>query len=728
MSFRHEVYGQSQLHTYAFKVLARDENNDVLDECTTESQEFKPLEIQCKLNNSLDLQHVPQGTGVPQFSFSVANCPSEGCPYTLRYPSDFGLNPVTDVVVSSDDPTQIHPSGSINTPENKLSKGIYEYQLDVMGQSCPSGNVFEVVGEPAKGTCSNQQIVPREDGEYFEADVTFEDGGYWNGTILDSVTVVYTDPLGNVMNVKTEKNEKGSQTYEFKKEVTVSHKLPAGMSTCNQGVCNYIVVFKIYGDKECSKMWTARKIMSISSSGCITESITGQNPLNEVSFTPVIGGCEDGGCTWALSGASSAFGGSGYDGKQTLTFSDPSAAGTKTYQFHVSPTDAREISSQSQSCSFSVTYTNDALDVGNCGFVDGSYEWGDSAKFSFETNCAGCNYSLKPVTGSAISATTDLTAGARTETIPFRVSKQELYELTVNGKKINECARTPIFKMIEPNCSVDKNALYKNEATTFRASFDVCKDNPGCDWTWELKKNEGNSTGDVSMVNNGNINSRNSIAQNIVGGGTYALYINDRKECEVTVTDKGDAPVSSVEGCHFGAASYAYGATGVKFVVDKLSANDESWTIKKGNSTFAIGTGLNMIDGMFSAPGPSDFKVTKSTAGTYKFELSPSGKRCTAELDVQLPTVSCKLSSYRDWGIKKYKVDVTASNCENGCEYKLYRAKNRPNNYDNASEYKETVESGTIYNSSKTVKNVGDYWFRVVVLENGNEIAVGTCK
>ena len=726
--FQHEVYGQSQLHTYAFKVLARDENNDVLDECTTEAQEFKPLEIQCKLNNSLDLQYVPQGTGVPQFSFSVANCPSEGCPYTLRYPSDFGLNPVTDVVVSSDDPTPIHPSGSINTPENKLSKGNYEYQLDVMGHSCPSGNVFEVVGEPEKGTCSNERIVHKEDGEYFEADVTFADGGYWNGTILDSVTVVYTDPLGNVMNVKTEKNEKGSQTYEFKKEVTVSHKLPAGMSTCNQGVCNYIVVFKIYGDDECSYPWTARKIMSISSSGCITESITGQNPLNEVSFTPVIGGCEDGGCTWALSGASSAFGGSGYDGKQTLTFSDPSAAGTKTYQFLVSPTDAREISSQSQSCSFSVTYTNDALDVGNCGFVEDSYEWGGQARYSFTTNCANCSYSLKSASGFAVSGTTNTTAGSSTETESFRVSKQEKFELTVNGKKIDECARTPIFKMIEPNCSVDKNALYKNEATTFRASFgNVCKDNSGCDWTWELKKNEGNSTGDVSMVNNGNINSRNSIAQNIVGGGTYALYINDRKECEVTVTDKGDAPVSSVEGCHFAAASYAYGATDAKFVIDKLSANDESWTIKKGSSTFASGTGLNKIDDMFTASGSNDFKVAKSTAGTYKFELSPSGKSCTAELNVQLPTVSCKLSSYRDWGIKKYKVDVTASNCKNGCLYILYKSKDEPSNESNPNEYEKKLQEGTIYNT-ETAKDVGNKWFRVVLVENGSEIAVGTCK
>ena len=701
--FQHEIYGQSQVHTYAFKVRARDENGDVLDECATEPVEIKPLEIQCQV--SPDVQ--AQGTGVPFFKFKVDNCPSDGCPYKITYPTEFGLAPDSGVVESNLQ-FETHPGGSINTPDNKLPKrDDYTYNLDVMGHSCPSGYQFEVVGEPEKGTCSNERIVHKEDGEYFEADVTFADGGYWNGTILDSVTVVYTDPLGNVMNVKTEKNEKGSQTYEFKKEVTVSHKLPAGMSTCNQGVCNYIVVFKIYGDDECSYPWTARKIMSISSSGCITESITGQNPLNEVSFTPVIGGCEDGGCTWALSGASSAFGGSGYDGKQTLTFSDPSAAGTKTYQFLVSPTDAREISSQPQSCSFSVTYTNDALDVGNCGFVDGSYEWGDSAKFSFETNCAGCNYSLKPVTGSAISATTDLTAGARTETIPFRVSKQELYELTVNGKKIDECARTPTFKMIEPNCSVDKNALYKNEATTFRASFgNVCKDNPGCDWTWELKKNEGNSTGDVSMVNNGNINSRNSIAQNIVGGGTYALYINDRKECEVTVTDKGDAPVSSVEGCHFGAASYAYGATGVKFVVDKLTANNESWTITKGNSVIANGSNLSKNGDSFEIPF-ANFTANSGTAGTYVFKMVNSETNrensCTASLNVndQRALKSCDRNRSGKITKRKYSLSIEAEGCESGCRIK-YKKRG-----ESAKEY--------IIHNSETINGISndDYevWF-----------------
>ena len=705
--FQHEIYGQSQLHTYAFKVIARDENNDVLDECTTTEKEVKPLEIQCYVNNSMDLQHVPQGDGVPQFSFKVENCPEEGCSYTLRYPPKFGLDPVTDVIFSNSAPTQIPLGGSVNTPEEKLSKGNYEYQLDVMGQSCPSGNVFEVVGEPAKGTCSHQQIVSREDGEYFEADVTFEDGGYWNGTILDSVTVVYTDPLGIVMNVKTEKNEKGSQTYKFKKEVTVSHKLPAGMSTCNQGVCNYIVVFKIYGEKECSKMWTARKIMSISSSGCITAPITNQDPSSKVSFTPVIGGCEDGGCSWTLTGASQPFGGSGYNGTDALTFSDPGAAGTKTYQFRVFPTDSKELSSEPQSCDFSVTYKPEATQVQNssCYFTSNEIVWGDAATYSFTTNCASCNYSFKSATNAGISSgTTSATAGDATVTLPFKVSKEEPFILTINGKKINECTKTPTFKKIVPSCSVDKSALYNNEKTTFRASFDICKEGSGCNWTWKLMKNQGNSTSETSSrVNSGEVNSKNDIAQEITGGGTYTLYINDREECEVFVTDKGNAPNSSVDNCHFESDPYSYGANNVKFIVGSVTAYNESWTVKKGNTTVALGSNLSKNGAQFEIPF-ANFTANSGTSGTYTFEMSNSEtqsvKRCTATLNVNTPTVTCtktcdKKNNGRCKTPANYRLVVQATGCEYGCSYTI-----------NWSPSRQTKAS-SIGSSPVTIKKVG---------------------
>ncbi len=704
--FKHEVYGQSLAHTYAFKIAARDEKGDVLGECTTDPAEYEPLEIQCYVNNSVDLQYVPQGTGVPQFSFSVANCPPEGCPYTLRYPSKFGLNPVNGVIISNAGLTQMHPSVSINTPENKLSKDVYEYQLDVMGHSCPSGYKFEVVGEPEKGTCSNPRIVTEEDGKYFKADVTFGDGGYWNGTILDSVKVVYTDPLGNVISVNSQ--QVGTpQTYEYQREVTVSHKLPAGMSECSQGVCNYIVVFKIYGDgdEECSHLWTARKITSMNTSGCLAAPITNQDPSNVVSFTPVIGGCEDGNCNWTIStsGGKELDRGSGYNGHSTLSFSDSGAAGTRLYNFHVFAQD--QDASYTGGCDFSVTYKPEATEISYCGFGS-TTTWGGEATLSFTTNCADCQYTIKSALGNLVSSGKTDPTGNSSIDVSFNIYKDEPYEVAINGKT---CEAKPFFSydnIVECSFVDDQGStideIASNKTAQFKVRFNKCH-NGSCQWNANLKHNAGNTIGNAGSLSGWPhiITSSNDLFVDIPGSGTYTLEFNDHVVCSKTLNEK--AYLGDVGSCSFNKAEYAYGETGIKFKVNGLTAENERWIITNSAGTIITEGNSGMYNNSnLTINMPPSFIANNENKGTYEFRLTEGDVSCPVnpELKVKTPRVSCDrqcnkaLIGSKCSLIPNYRLQIDVTNCAN-CSYVVKEGSN-------------FVTSGNISTSTTISKNISD--------------------
>ena len=722
------VYGQFTTRNYAFKVVAKDVDGTVMDECQTAPKTIDPIEINC----SLTADTVEQGFGVPMFEFDISNCPPEGCPYTITYPADFGVDPETGVYIPGDHYQNCppNPNGSgrscsaINSEQEKLvARSAYAYNLDVMGHSCPFGsNEFYVAPEPDKGTCNDHKI---ENG-YFVAHVGFTQGNYWKGSIAGSARIVYTDMIGNVIDVenqhigtnalhKDSSQVFGSETLKTE-DAELRYKLPESMFKCSKGVCTYLVTLLLYGGDYCSEQWKVRAMSNLNSN---CPSIDNQDPTTDVSFRPIMSGCEDDTvCVWSVwKNGTRIGGGSGYNGTSTLTFSDYGSVGTKTYRFKVSAND--EYTTALDSCDFNVTYTNDALSVENCGFMNAA-EWGGTAEYTFRTNCTNCDYEIRAASGAGFSGKTSAIENDAND-VSFTVSKQEVFELTVNGKKIDDCSRTPTFAAVETHCDIGngKTELYSDEKATFKATFSACSDG-SCDWPWSLKKND-------EEIYSGSVKSNGSIEKEITGGGTYALYLNGSNDaaCTIDVTDNGATP-SGVGSCRFEKTTYSYNEGNVKFIAENVYARNESWTIKNGSTTFANESGLNKTNETFTASG-GNFKVTKSTAGTYKFELSPSGKSCTAELKMNLPTIGCSLNSYFDW-YKRYKVDVSASGCQYGCEYKVYKAKNRPNNYDNASEYKEVIGNGTIYNSSITVKDVGDKWFRVVLLENGNEIAVGTCK
>ncbi|WP_297944161.1 hypothetical protein [uncultured Fibrobacter sp.] len=674
------VYGQNIVRNYAFKVVARDDDGEVMDSCVTPVKTVDPLEIHC----STTPDTVESGMGVSPLTFRVENCPPEGCDYTIEYPPEFNLETKSgkymggEIVHCPDENCM-----KFNTSNNKLpsTPNPYVYDLKVMGRfTCPyDSNEFYVAPEPEKGTCNDHKI---EDG-YFVAHIGFAQDGYWGGTIAGSARIVYTDMIGNVIGIEsqhigTNALHKDStelfNEYIKGKDVELRYKLPENMLKCNKGVCTYLVTLLLHGGDFCSEKWNVRNLKGLNSN---CPSIENQNPNSGITFRPVMSGCEDTLCVWSVwRNDEELKHGSKYNGMDALTFDNLGlgSAGTKTYRFKVSAED--EYTSALDSCDFSVTYTNDALSVTNCGFV-GSADWGGYAQYSFATNCANCEYELRS-SSRVISGKTSVNEYDNTSVSVSPITKMEQFELTVNHQKINGCTATPSLNAVIPSCKIeDKTELYSDESARFTATFNTCEDG-SCEWPWVLKKNGGE-------IYSGTVKSNEMIEKVVTGGGTYALYLNGSNEaaCTIYVTNV-DRPSSAVGSCSFDKPDgYAYGATGIKFIVNGLTANIEPWHIKKVPTEAIVRNGTfeqYIMDERKEFDMPTDFAADNKRIGAYKFELPNSDvPPCTSELKVKTPRVSrCERScSGKFFGIcTGYKLDITVENCAN-CSYYVVEGNKR---------------------------------------------------
>lgn len=671
-----DLFRQPTQQLYTFRIEALDIHGKVLDTCRTSTKIINPPELTCQMSpNSLE-----QGFGVPAITFSVANCPPEGCPYTITFPPEMGVDPVTGTYVPGEQVVKCPNDNcqSVNTPEDLLPSGNYSYEVDVYGAHCPVGSSeFVIEREPDKATCSNQKIV----GNTFTADIAFDTDRYWNGSIAGSVKMVYTDYIGNVIAVDGQKipsirdttGKMFDETLKRKKDVHFSYNLPETMAKCARGVCKYRVSLLLYGGAFCSETWTVRNFQGLNSN---CPNITGQNSANEVSFFPKMSGCEDDtSCTWSIydKNGYELKSGSNYNGLSELKFSGGNAAGSRTYKFKVSATDLEQVS---DSCEFTVEYTNEHLDVFNCGFI-GIPKWGESATYSFTTNCENCDYEIKSGSGVGYSGKTNENAGNSTEAF-FNVSAMENFTLTVNGQKIEECTKQPSFESVNATCNIGNGVqeLYTQQTATFSASFSDCPDG-SCNWPWVLKKNEGE-------IASGNVKSNASISQEVMGGGEYKLYLNGSSDpaCEVDVANTDVAP-SGVSGCSFNKSSYKYGEKGATFKVNSVLAYNESWSIKNGATAFGAGTDLNKRNEAFEYEN-SNFVAKPENAGTYTFKLGTSGTSCSANYNVATPTVSCKVYRKSVFGCgfmslgQCYSLSISTTNCAN-CSFKVSYKKNKQN-------------------------------------------------
>ena len=188
---------------------------------------YSPVEITC----SVASETAVQGQGVPTLSYSIANCPSTGCPYTLS----LSTSPATTAEGSQ--------SGSSDTwtpPVNTmtaLSAASYSYTIESMGKSKNCGSFTVVEASAANVTsCAISNGI-------FTANITpANDGSSW------AASFAVADAQGNIISGSTQ-NQTGTATSW---EVT----LPT-MAQQSSDVTYYVnMTLNGIAVEDCSPSWT----------------------------------------------------------------------------------------------------------------------------------------------------------------------------------------------------------------------------------------------------------------------------------------------------------------------------------------------------------------------------------------------------------------------------------------------------------------------------------------
>ena len=668
------VYGQLDEREYYFSVLAYDDHDQVMDSCVTQKTSIQPLEITCSLGDgTMDAREVERGGGIPSFSFTLSGCPEEGCSYTIIYPDgsqEGGIGTSGSELCPGND------CSKYNTPDDKWDEGDdYSYNIDVYDNHCLGGNIFSVTPEPPDANCSAKI----EDG-VFVANVFFDGGANpssWKGNyqVGGTGTFAFTDPMGVVL--ETEKVKMSERTF--------TRALPQEAQTCAAGNCHYYAILKLHGDESdgsehhCTVEWDVRAAMT--DARC-PANIQNQDPTKDMVVLPNMGGCEEGDCSWEISrGFTVVKTGSGYNGKDTIKFSDGAVAGPRSYQLKVT-----NPANQTKTCTFNVTFNNSALSA-SCSFGSDQF-WGEEGKLTIDGNCEGCSYTVRSPSNHEVKTGTTNSYPLVTEAI-FRLNEPGTYSVYVNGASTPTCiAETSLPELGKLECSFPL-ALSTNGQGTLSATIAECQ-NGNCSWPFVLKKN-GNPVATPENVTG------NEVQIDITGPGSYALYLNGQSTpaCEGTVLPKNDCYIDNKK------SEYTYGET-FTFVVEDLTAKKNRGCNYQGNNCsywqYTFGTsGSAQTYKVYQSYNNQrlTIDVSAKTSGTYTFEGgNKQASECSDGLVVEHPTLTCK-----QVGKMLY---VTATGCAERCTA----------TYQNV-DYPSYTGSIEIINGSGSVEKFSQYRYQV---------------
>lgn len=141
-------YATSSNKTYKFNVELTTKDNEVMS-CRTNEVNLSAITATC---GSLSATEAKQGKGVPQFTYSMSNCPSSGCPYVIKLLDESGTEIVSSVTTGSANVSNGHTSTTVANSSTKLNLGKYKFSLsststDKPFTSCVSEE-FEVIKNP----------------------------------------------------------------------------------------------------------------------------------------------------------------------------------------------------------------------------------------------------------------------------------------------------------------------------------------------------------------------------------------------------------------------------------------------------------------------------------------------------------------------------------------------------------------------------------------------------
>lgn len=300
--------------SYEFKIKAYKGTGteEEMEELTCEPYKIIPIDVDCEIAESQ--KTVKQGAGVPSLNLSFVNCPEDGCDYTISFDGGVIARGNTQKQGDSEEP---YTFSDLNTPANMLSAG--EHVFTVISGGKENRNckitVEETMGKAQASDCKFD-----ENSKVFTAKVDVEQGLTWSGEIslLDYSAIPYKTVQSYVDEVSSEIRVDMSETAFMNGMNTISLTLNGGKA----------------GNKGCSVTYTQKAPQNELELKC-PSILTIDGYEKTFEMTPTVKGCENGGCSWQVSGGATVSPSSGY-ASGALTVTESFVTGSREYTFTLS--------------------------------------------------------------------------------------------------------------------------------------------------------------------------------------------------------------------------------------------------------------------------------------------------------------------------------------------------------------------------------------------------------
>lgn len=594
-------------------------------ECETGTFTVPSVDRSC---GSLSTSSVKMGAGLPQFNYSISNCPSTGCPYKITLE---GAGGPYDVFSGSGNTSGSTASNNGNSSGSPLEPGTYKFVLQSVGDEVP----FE--------SCESAEFTVRSAA----ADYDVECGvSKFNNSISGGTEFYTTDNLYFVsklldsednevsLKVLVDESNIGSVTinkYGYSEAKNIG-TLPKGtykysLNYANEEVCSHTITIKDAGDEVEASCASVTVYPNQSTGSLIT--MSGLENINSSTRVIKIDGTEKTRSTNCNK----------YYCEQ-MSFNAPTTTGSYEYKLYFNDT---------EKCSGTVT-VNSTL---SCSVNTTDIKLGQSFTFtaSYGGSCSNTSF-----TGDGVSHSNCQTS----YTIqPTTVGNEKEYAFNINGSvgngsctvKVNVSEDAPTATCPTTTMSVEpgQNAAFEPISVTGCSAI-------GCDYT--IKKN--GST--VAGVNDKSYKG-GATTPRAYEAGTYTFEVKNSagsSSCGFEVAYRD--PSVSCSG------TYNIEPTeNVTFSPTVEYCSNCAYTITQGGATIKSGT-YNGGNVTFTSEAE---KGTKS----YVFTVTNSAGRsdnCSVDVTYKTPSVECPTEAYSvEPGTTVNFTPASLSNCSKGCDYKL---------------------------------------------------------
>ena len=308
------LYSKEDVLSYEFTVKAYKGSGADEEMETLKCDPYKiiPIEVGCDIAENK--KTVKQGAGVPSLNLSFTNCPEGGCDYTISFEGNVVARGNTQ---KEGDKTETYAFTDLNTPLNTLSAKEYSF-IVVAGGKENRDCKFTVEETASKAEASDCSF--DEDSKKFTAKVKILQGIAWSGEIdlLDYNAIPYKT-VESFADVTTSEISVDLSAVPFSNGQNTIKLTLNGGATGNTGcLVNYM-----QKTPQSELELTCPSVVSVDGYGKTFE------------MTPTVKGCENGGCSWDVSGGAFVSPSSNYT-SGALTVTESYVSSSKEYTFTLS--------------------------------------------------------------------------------------------------------------------------------------------------------------------------------------------------------------------------------------------------------------------------------------------------------------------------------------------------------------------------------------------------------